>query len=104
MSEITLTTSNFNEQVLQSDKPILVDFWATWCGPCKMIAPVLATLADKHVDKLKVGKVNVDENMQLAQQYRVASIPTLLYFEGGELKKQTLGFMTLDEIEEWLEL
>ena len=84
--------------------PVLVDFWASWCGPCKMIAPVISAIAEKYADKLKVGKVNVDDNMTLAQKYRVASIPTLLYFEGGELKKQNLGFMTPEEIEQWLEL
>ncbi|MBQ9700226.1 MAG: thioredoxin [Lachnospiraceae bacterium] len=104
MSEITITKSNFDQEVLKSDMPILVDFWATWCGPCKMIAPVLSELATKHADKLKVGKVNVDENMELAQQYRVASIPTLLYFKDGELVKQTMGFMPLAEIEQWLGL
>ncbi len=104
MSEITLTTANFEKEVLQSDMPVLVDFWASWCGPCKMIAPVISAIAEKYADKLKVGKVNVDDNMTLAQKYRVASIPTLLYFEGGELKKQNLGFMTPEEIEQWLEL
>lgn len=104
MSEITLTTANFEKEVLQSDRPVLVDFWASWCGPCKMIAPVISAIAEKYADKLKVGKVNVDDNMTLAQKYRVASIPTLLYFEGGELKKQNLGFMTPEEIEQWLEL
>ena len=99
-----ITQDTYEQEVMKAEGTVLVDFYADWCGPCKMIAPVISAIAEKYADKLKVGKVNVDDNMTLAQKYRVASIPTLLYFEGGELKKQNLGFMTPEEIEQWLEL
>ena len=103
MSALNIGKNNFSKEVINSDKPVLLDFWASWCTPCQMIAPTIEAIAEERSD-IKVGKVNVDDNMTLAQKYRVASIPTLLYFEGGELKKQNLGFMTPEEIEQWLEL
>ncbi len=96
--EITITTANFEKEVLQSDIPVLVDFWATWCGPCRMLAPVLEQIAKEYDGKLKVGKVNVDEEMGLAVKFRVESIPTLMLFKNGELVKKSLGFMEKDEI------
>ena len=87
---ITLTKENFAQEVLQSDKPVLVDFWATWCGPCRMVAPVLEEIADERTD-IKVGKVNVDEQPDLAGQYRVMSIPTLLVFKGGKVVANSVG-------------
>ena len=98
MAEVILTKENFNEEVLNSDIPVLVDFWATWCGPCMMLSPVIAELAEELEGKVKVGKVNVDEQGELAMQYRVASIPTLLLFKDGQLAKTSVGFMPKSEI------
>lgn len=86
-----ITTQNFDEIVLQSDKPVLVDFWATWCGPCQMMAPVIQEIETEHPDIL-VGKINVDEEADLAMQYKVASIPTLVLFKDGEIVSKTIGF------------
>ena len=98
MAEVILTKDNFEAEVLNSDIPVLVDFWATWCGPCMMLSPVIAELAEELDGKVKVGKVNVDEQNELAMQYRVASIPTLLLFKNGELAKTSVGFMPKHEI------
>ena len=91
MAEITITSENFEAEVLKSDIPVLVDFWATWCGPCQMIGPVVSEIAEEYAGKIKVGKVNVDEQMALAMQYQVASIPTLILFKNGEVAKRTMG-------------
>ncbi len=88
---VTLTKENFSEQVLQSPSPVLVDFWAEWCGPCKMIAPLLDELADEYAGKVKIGKVNVDENQELAANYNVTAIPTLLLVKNGQVVEQTRG-------------
>ena len=88
---VTLTQENFAHQVLQSPEPTLVDFWAEWCGPCKMIAPLLDELADEYNGKVKIGKVNVDEHQGLAAQYNVTSIPTLLFIKNGQVVEQTRG-------------
>ncbi|MGN9843015.1 thioredoxin [Nonomuraea sp. H19] len=86
---ITLTTENFEEQVLKSDKPVLVDFWAEWCGPCRMVAPVLEQIESEH--GLTIGKLNTDENPEIMARYGVMGIPTLLLFENGEPVKQVVG-------------
>lgn len=91
MAEITITAENFEAEVLKSDIPVLVDFWASWCGPCKMIGPVISEIAQEYAGKVKVGKVNVDEQMDLAMQFQVASIPTLIVFKNGEVVKRTMG-------------
>lgn len=88
---VTLTQENFAQQVLQSPAPVLVDFWAEWCGPCKMIAPLLDELADEYDGKVKVGKVNVDEQQTLAAEYGVRAIPTLLVFQNGQVADQIVG-------------
>ena len=89
--EYTFTTENFETEVLQSELPVLVDFYADLCGPCKMMAPVVEKLAEEYYGKIKVGKLNTDENMQIAQQYRIASIPTFMIFKGGELVDSWMG-------------
>ncbi len=98
MAEIVLTKENFDEEVLNSDKPVLVDFWATWCGPCRMIAPVLQEIAQELDGKIKVGKVNVDEQPELTYQYFVNNIPSLMVFKDGELADSTIGYHTKEEI------
>ena len=92
MAEIILTSDNFETEVIGSEIPVLVDFWAPWCGPCKMLGPVISQIAEENEGKVKVGKVNVDEEDELAAQYGIQSIPTVLLFKGGEVVEQSLGF------------
>ena len=87
----TATDATFTADVINSDKPVVVDFWAEWCGPCKMVAPVLEEIAAEHADKITVVKLNIDENPQTAQAYQVLSIPTMSVFQGGELVKSIVG-------------
>lgn len=101
--EVVITTENFETEVLKSDLPVLVDFWATWCGPCRMIAPVIEEIAKDYQGKMKVGKVNVDEEGDLAVKYGISSIPTLLLFKGGEVVKKTLGYMPKDAVVKFIE-
>jgi thioredoxin 1 len=101
MAEIIGTEENFKTEVLESDKPVLVDFWATWCGPCRMLAPTVAALAEERSD-IKVVKVDVDENPSLAEQYGVSSIPTLIVFKNGAAVKQSVGLVQRSRIDEML--
>jgi len=97
MSVTVITKENFNEEVLQSSKPVLVDFWASWCGPCRMLSPVVDQIAEEY-DQIKVGKVNVDEQMELAQQFGVMSIPTLILFKDGKAAGQSVGAVPKETI------
>ncbi len=97
MSALTITKENFEQEVLKSDKPVLVDFWAAWCGPCKMVSPLIDEIAGE-ITNAKVGKINVDEQPELASQFRVMSIPTLAVFKDGELVNSTAGARQKDAI------
>src|SRR6266513_3059449 len=88
---VTIDESNFDNEVTKSSKPVLLDFWAEWCGPCKMIAPVLDEIAREKADVIKVGKVNVDQNQSLSLKYNIRAIPALLFFKGGQLRDQVTG-------------
>lgn len=94
---------NFEQEVLQSDIPVLVDFYADWCGPCKMMAPVIAAMAEEFDGKIKIGKCDSDDNMPLAQKYRVASIPNMLVFKNGEVIASFVGAMSANELREKLQ-
>ncbi|MEK7591808.1 MAG: thioredoxin [Patescibacteria group bacterium] len=91
MAEITLTDANFDAEVLKNTKPVLVDFWATWCGPCRVLGPIVEEVAKEMAGKAVVGKVNVDENPTVSQQYGIMSIPTVMIFKGGTVVKQFIG-------------
>lgn len=104
MKPITLTDANFEEEVLQSDVPVLIDFWAVWCGPCRIIAPVVEELAEEYDGKVKVGKLDVDENQESAVKYGVRSIPTLLIFKGGEVADTIIGAVPKAQIQQRLEV
>ena len=88
---MTFTDGNFDAEVLKSDLPVIIDFWAAWCGPCKMIAPIIEELSNEYQGKVKVGKLDVDENQQTAIKYGVRSIPTVLFIQGGEVKDTIIG-------------
>ena len=97
MSAIRITNANFEEEVLHSDRPILLDFWEPWCGPCRMVAPVIEEIAAERSD-IKVGKVNVDEEQVLASRFQIMSIPTLMVFKNGEITNHALGAMPKNQI------
>ena len=98
--EIKLTKDNFDAEVINSNIPVLVDFWATWCGPCRMIAPVIESIAEKFDGKIKVGKVNVDEEPEISLEYNIASIPTVMIFKNGEEVSKSIGYSDEAEIEQ----
>ena len=102
MADLTLTGKNFEQEVLLAKEPVLVDFWATWCGPCRMLAPVIEEIANEYAGKVKVGKVNVDDERELALEYGVSSIPTVMVFQNGEVKETSVGYRPKEEIEQLL--
>jgi thioredoxin 1 len=95
----SINEANFDEKVIQSSSPALVDFWAEWCGPCKMLTPVLEELSSENESKINIYKVNVDENQQLAVKYGIRSIPTLLLFKGGEIQEQIVGLKSKSDLQ-----
>jgi len=100
--EMVFTDQNFDQEVLKSDKPVLVDFWAPWCGPCQMMGPIIEDLAKQMEGKAKVGKLNVDENSQTAQKFGIMSIPALKIFKGGQVVKEFVGVQSADVLKEEL--
>jgi thioredoxin 1 len=102
MAEINLTTDQFEQEVLKADVPVLLDFWAPWCGPCRMLAPTVEEIAEEYDGRAKVCKVNVDEEEELAIRFGIASIPTLLVFRNGQLADTKVGFVPKEEIEAML--
>ena len=102
MAEIIVTNENYIDEVINSDIPVLLDFWATWCGPCRMIAPIIEEIAAENVGKIKVGKVNVDEQQELAAQFQVMSIPSLFVMKDGKIVNQAMGALPKAQILEML--
>ena len=102
MATIKTTDGDFSTDVLQAEKPVLVDFWAEWCGPCKAIGPALEELSDEHGDAISIVKLNIDENPMTPQQYNVRGIPTLLIFKGGEVIAEKVGALPKSQLESWI--
>lgn len=103
MSILHFTDADFKKEVLESEMPVLVDFWATWCGPCKMIAPILEELAKEYVKNMKIGKLDVDENSNIPSKYGIMSIPTLMFFKKGEVIEQLVGALSKAELKRKIE-
>ena len=98
-----VTDANFDQEVLKSDQPVMIDFWAAWCGPCRALAPVVDELAHSYNGRVKIGKMDVDKNIATPQRYNVRGIPTLLIFKGGQVKEQIVGYVSRDVIEKAIE-
>ena len=103
MNEIEITTENFESEVIKSSKPVLVDFGADWCAPCKMIGPILSEIAQEYSDRIKVGKVDVDKSPNIAARFSIRSIPTLFFFKNGEIINQVIGFMPKKDLKKKIE-
>jgi thioredoxin 1 len=103
MADFQFSDANFDGEVLKSDKPVLVDFWAPWCGPCRMLAPMVEELSQEYAGKVKVGKLNTDDNSEVATQFRISAIPTLLFFKGGKVVDQLVGVHPKPEIKKRLD-
>ncbi|MDD5729583.1 MAG: thioredoxin [Candidatus Omnitrophica bacterium] len=103
MSTLHFSDASFKKEVLESEKPVLVDFWAAWCGPCKMIAPVIDELAKEYKDKIKIGKVDIDNNPKTPNLYGVMSIPTLMFFKNGKVIEQLVGSLSKSELKKKIE-
>lgn len=99
MKELVISKENFENEVLKSDKPVLLDFWAEWCGPCRMLSPIIAEIAEKYDGKIKVGKVNVDNEAELASAFQISSIPALFVVKNGKVVNSAVGFRNLEQIE-----
>lgn len=99
MNEIILNNDNFNEEIANTDKLVLIDFFATWCGPCKMLAPIISQIANEYSDRIKVCKINVDENQELASKYNITGIPTIVFLKNEQIIKISVGFHTKSELD-----
>ncbi len=103
MADITITNDNFDAEVMKSDKPVLIDFWGPWCGPCKIVGPTVDEIAKEYEGRAKVGKVNVDEHQELSGKFGVMSIPTFMVFKGGQVVSQFVGAQSKDKFKEELD-
>ena len=102
MNEISITKENFEQEVLKADVPVLIDFWAEWCGPCKMLSPIIEEIANEANGEYKVGKVNIDQQLELANAFKIVSIPTVVVMEDGKVKNSAVGYMPKENILELL--
>lgn len=102
MAELVITKNNFENEVLKSDVPVLLDFWASWCGPCRMLAPIVEEIAEEYEGKAKVGKINVDDEQELASAFGIASIPTVVVIKDGKIADSSVGYVPKEKLEEML--
>lgn len=102
MAELVITKNNFENEVLKSDVPVLLDFWASWCGPCRMLAPAIEEIAEEYEGKAKVGKINVDDEQELASAFGIASIPTVVVIKDGKIADNSVGYVPKEKLEEML--